>query len=282
MKRLHTAIRLYLDIIMTKEERFAIILDKLMQQESIPVANLSADLKVSLVTIRKDLTELESMGKLYRSHGKAILINPFAGNRSINEKERLASEEKMLIGQEAAKLITKDDSILLASGTTIHALARCIKPIHRLTVVSASLPASEILSQDEDIDVIQLGGRLRHSSVSVVGDYSDYMLKDCSFSKLFIGVDGIDFEFGITTTDMREATLNKMMMKAAHKTIVLADSSKFGKRGFARIAEMEDIDMIITDSRIKPVDIVQIEDLGIKLVIAPSKDLGDLNNETEK
>lgn len=94
------------------------------------------------------------------------------------------------------------------------------------------------------------------------------MLSEFSVSKLFLGVDGIDFEFGITTTDMREARLNKAMMESAQKTIVLADSSKFGKRGFAKIANLEDIDIIITDEHIKEADALRVEELGIKLIIA--------------
>ena len=107
---------------MTKEERHQLILDTLMKHESIQVSDLSSLLGVSTVTIRKDLTELEKGSKLYRSHGKAILINPYINNRSINEKERLFREEKKEIGKYAASLITKDDSIIIASGTTVLAL----------------------------------------------------------------------------------------------------------------------------------------------------------------
>ena len=203
----------------------------LLKKGTVQVTELAEALGVSSVTVRKDLTELEKSNKLYRSHGRAILLNPFANNRSVNEKEKLAPEQKNNIGREAAKLICADDSICIGSGTTVHALARNIVPMHRLTVVSASLQVSEILAQNENIDIIQLGGQLRHSSLSVVGKYSGMILRDCSFSKFFIGVDGIDFDFGFSTTDLRAAELNRLMMKAAQKTIVLADSSQFGRRG---------------------------------------------------
>lgn len=255
-------------IIKMKEKRHAIIIDTLLKQGSILVSDLVDKLNVSSVTIRKDLTELEKLGKLYRSHGKAILINPYINNRSVNDKEKIAPEAKRAIGHEAARLIDRDDSILLASGSTVHALARCIQPIHRLTVVSASLVASEILALNENIDIIQLGGMLRHSSLSVVGQYSEQVLQNFSFSKLYMGVDGIDFDYGITTTDMREAQLNRIMMSAAQKTIVLADSSKFGRRGFAKISNMEDIDIIITDSGISTQNVKAIEELGIDLIVA--------------
>ena len=115
---------------MTKEERHNAILEQLLKTDAILVSDLSDRLQVSSVTIRKDLTDLEKAGKLYRSHGKAIAINPFAGNRTVNEKEKLYPEEKYNIGMEAAKFIEPNDSIILASGTTIHAFAHCIKPGH--------------------------------------------------------------------------------------------------------------------------------------------------------
>ena len=256
---------------MTKEERHQLILDTLMKHETIQVSDLSSLLGVSTVTIRKDLTELEKGSKLYRSHGKAILINPYINNRSINEKERLFREEKKEIGKYAASLITKDDSIIIASGTTVLALARCIRPIHKLTVISASLQVSEILGVNEAVDIVQLGGTLRHSSLSAVGKYAESPLSEFSCSKLFLGVDGIDIDFGITTTDIREADLNKVMMHSAQKTIVLADSSKFRRRGFSKIANMDEIDLIITDSGISDKIVQRIEELGIELVVVEAK-----------
>ena len=120
---------------MTKEDRHNAILEQLFKADSVLVSDLAELLEVSSVTIRKDLTDLEKAGKLYRSHGKAIAINPFTSNRSVNEKEKLFPEEKYSIGTEAAKFITPNDSIIIASGTTIHAFAHCVKPVNKLTVV---------------------------------------------------------------------------------------------------------------------------------------------------
>lgn len=243
-------------------------MEALIKHGSVLVSDLVTMLNVSAVTVRKDLTELEKSDKLYRSHGKAVLINPYINNRSVNEKEKLAADEKHAIGREAARLITRDDSIAIASGTTVHALARNIQPIHKLTVVSASLAVSNILSQHENVDIIQLGGMMRHSSLSVVGDYAARFLVQCSFSKLYLGADGIDVDYGITTTEIREAALNRIMMDASQKTIVLADSSKFGRRGFAKIADIDAIDIVITDAGISPKVANRLEDLGIELIIA--------------
>lgn len=252
---------------MTKEERHQLILDALMRHESIPVSSLSMLLDVSAVTIRKDLTELEAANKLYRSHGKAVLINPYITSRSISQKLKLQRPEKEMIGSEAARLITRDDSIIIASGTTLLAFARCIVPDHRLTVISSSLAVSQLLGRNEAIDLVQLGGMLRRSSLSVVGKFAESALSEFSCSKLFIGVDGVDPDFGITTTDIREAELNRAMMRTAQKTIVLADSSKFRRRGFSKIANLAEVDTIITDSGIPHTTARSIEDMGIELKI---------------
>lgn len=253
---------------MTKEERYELILDRLMKYERVQVSELSELLDVSMVTIRKDLSELEKQGRLYRSHGHAIKTDPYINNRSVIEKEKLMPAQKMLIGARAAELITPDDSIIVASGTTIHAFARCIKPVHRLTAISACLRASEILGTMDNVDVIQLGGILRHSSLSVVGEFAKAPFFDCTCSKLFLGVDGIDPDYGITTTDIREAELNKVMMRAAQKVIVLADSSKFMRRGFSKIADINDVDLIITDEGIPDAIRLRLEERGIEIIIA--------------
>lgn len=253
-------------------ERYKYILDVLHQQGSASVVYLSEQLKVSPVTIRKDLTLLEEKKLLYRTHGSAILINPYINDRHVNEKEKLYTEEKRQIGICAAQLITPNDSILIASGTTIHAFAREIKVKEHLTVITAALNVTNVLAKSKDIDIIQLGGFVRNSSLSVVGSYAEKMLEDFSCSKLFIGVDGIDLDYGLTTTNVMEAQLNQMMMKASQKTIVLADSSKFGRRGFGKICDLDNIEQIITDSNIPPKILEALKEKGIEVTIANTPD----------
>lgn len=261
---------------MTKEERHLAILDMLMKNGAIPVTDLSDSLNVSSVTIRKDLTELEKKKKLYRNHGKAMLIDPYMRNRSIDEKEKLFIDEKRAIAKVASNIVNEKESIIIASGTSVSALARELKNKEQLTVISASMTVSEILSQNDKFDIIQLGGFLRHSSLTVVGKYAEMCLNDFACSKLFLGVDGIDFDFGMTTTNLMEAQLNRVMMKAAAKTIILADSSKFGKRGFSRICGFEDVDHIITDQNIPDKYAKHILDMGIQLSIASTTGISEV------
>src|SRR5690606_29885408 len=116
-------------------------------------------------------------------------------------------------------------------------------------------------------EILLLGGMLRKSSTSVMGPYAEQILKDFSCNKLFLGVDGIDLEFGLTTTNMMEAHLNRDMIKVSQKTIVLTDSTKFGKRGFGKICNIDEIDHIITDKGISEHMVKQLESLGVKVSI---------------
>lgn len=248
-------------------ERHQQIIDRLQKEGKVNVADLCTDMNVSSVTIRKDLKLLEDKGLLFRTHGGATLHNPYTIDRSVNEKEKIQSSEKMRIGATAARLLEPNDSILIASGTTVLALAKNIQPKGNLTVITSALNVALELIKHPDVEVIQLGGLLRKSSSSVTGPYAEGVLEDFSFSKLFLGVDGIDLEFGLTTTNVMEAHLNRQMIKVSQKTILLADSTKFGKRGFGKICGFEDIDQIITDKGVSDYVVRALEGMGIKVTI---------------
>jgi DeoR family transcriptional regulator of aga operon len=248
-------------------DRHEHILGKLKRQGNVEVLDLCNDLKVSSVTIRKDLKNLEDKHLLYRTHGGATLKNPYAADRPVNEKEKLNSDEKTGIGSFAASLIEKNDCIIIGSGTTVLAFAKCIEPIGNLTVITAALNVASALIHHPEVEILQLGGMLRKSSSSVAGSYAENILDDFSASKLFLGVDGIDLEFGLTTTNVAEAQLNRKMMRTAQKTIVLADSSKFGRRGYGKICALEDVEQIITDSGISEHTVEMLKGMGIEVTI---------------
>ena len=248
-------------------KRHQLILEKLHANNYVDVLDLCNEFNVSAVTIRKDLNLLEEKGLLFRTHGGASLENPYINERPVNEKEKIFVDEKVRIAEVAAKRIVENDSILIASGTTVQAFSKAIRPIGKLTVITASLNVAVELIKNKEIDVIQLGGYVRHSSSSVVGDFTSQVLDDVSCSKLFMGVDGIDLEHGLTTTDLEEAHLNKKMLKAVQKVIVLADSSKFGKKSFGKICGTDQIHEIITDAGVAPAIREELKEMGVIVTV---------------
>ncbi len=248
-------------------DRHQQILERLKKAGSVNVVDLCAELNVSSVTIRKDLQVLEDKNMLYRTHGGATLSNPYIADRPVNEKFGLQIAEKQKIGAYAAALIEKNDCILVASGTTVQYFAKNIHADGHLTVLTSALNVALELIHHPGIEVIQLGGIMRKTSSSVTGIYAEKALEDFSCSKLFLGVDGIDPEFGLTTSNMMEAQLNRKMIATAQKTIVLADSGKFGKRGFGKICGIEDIEQIITDSNVSEHTVEILRGMGIEVTI---------------
>lgn len=249
------------------ENRHKKILEILKKEKQVKVQDLSKALQTSMVTIRKDLKILEGKRLLFRNHGGASLESPYVDDRSVSEKEFINAAEKATIGLQASKMILNDQYIILASGTTVLAMAEFINPLKKLTVVTAALNVGMKLTKRDNIEVLQLGGYIRPLSYSVIGHYSEMILKETVCSKLFLGVDGLDIEYGLTTTNALEAHLNQQMIESAKEVIVLVDSTKFGKKSFGRICGIEQVDLIITDNKIDPDTVKKIRSLGIDLII---------------
>lgn len=250
-------------------QRHAYILKLLQSEESLKVADLSDMLNVSLVTIRKDLKILEDKSLLFRTHGFISKSDPYPNEVNVNEKEHFFKDEKIRIGNAAAQLVNTNNPILIASGTTVLHMARALNTSERnnLTIVTSAMNVAMVLRDKPNVEILQLGGIMRQSSTSVVGPYAESMLQGLAFSTLFMGVDGIEAGYGCSTSNVLEAKLNHEMIKVSQKTVVLTDSSKFGKKGFGRICGLSDIDQIITDQNIPTISAKKIEEAGIELTI---------------
>ena len=248
-------------------ERRKYILDSLNRHGFVRVADMAAEMNVTKATVRKDMEFLESRNLLYRTHGSASPVNPLVQDVSVHVKSAVNSEIKQKIAVEAAGLICPDDSVFIASGSTVYAFAERIRPVGHLNVVTPSLRVAMLMNESEETTVTVLGGVLYKKSLSVLGEEAARELDDCICSKVFFGVDGIDPEHGITTSTIDEAKLTRRMMHAASQVIVLADSSKFGRRGFGRICSMERIDCIVTDDGISEQYRRLIEEAGVDLII---------------
>lgn len=214
------------------------------------VSELSKMLNVSEVTIRKDLQYLEEKSVLIRTHGGAMKSDYLVKDLHFDDKGKKNEEQKRRIGERAAQLVKDGDSLILDAGTTVMQLAKGLHSKRNLNVLTPAINIALELIRNSDIQITVLGGILRTTSAAVVGSYAEMMLRDHFCSKLFLAADGFDPMFGITTTNALEAHLNRLMIDSAQTTILVIDSSKFGRRGLSRICSMEQIHTVITDSGI--------------------------------
>jgi DeoR/GlpR family transcriptional regulator of sugar metabolism len=252
---------------MFTEERRQQILQLLAKQNRVFVNDLCKAFDTTPVTIRKDLSVLEDEGQLKRVHGGAILHKALFPGMALTEKEKLHQSEKELIAEQAAKLVVEGDVIAIDSGSTTLQFAKRIKNIKNLTVITNGINiATELL--DSDADVILTSGFLDKKSSTLFGPLAENTLSGLTADKLFQGIDGIDLEVGLTTPNIQEAHLSQLMMKISSEHIVLADSSKFGRRSLGVVGRLNEIDKIIIDDKIEDEYVKKMEEEGVEVIIA--------------
>jgi DeoR family transcriptional regulator of aga operon len=167
----------------------------------------------------------------------------------------------------AAQLIQDNDTIIIDSGTTTIEVAKNLNHVKNLTVISNALNIAGQLVNYEDMKVILLGGILRNTSLSLIGSIAESSIKNFYCDKLFMGVDGIDSQYGVFTPNSEEAYLNRHMIENSKQVIVVTDSSKFKRKGFAFIAPITQIDIVVTDSGIPPEELKNLRNIGVTTII---------------
>jgi DeoR family transcriptional regulator of aga operon len=243
-------------------QRRAAILQALTQQGSVQVNELVEQLGVSAVTIRSDLSTLELQGLATRSHGGATLTRTPPTEHTIRQKDAINHDQKERIGARAARMVEPGDNIIIDSGTTTISLARHLREAQNVTVMTNGLNIAWELADAAGVDLILAGGLLRKQSLSIQGTQA------YSFDKLFLGVDGFDLQFGVTTHHEAEASLNHKMVERAKKIIVLTDASKFGRVSLHRIVQLNRIHTVVTDAGISNEYRDGLLEAGIELLIA--------------
>ncbi|HET8783573.1 MAG TPA: DeoR/GlpR family DNA-binding transcription regulator [Pyrinomonadaceae bacterium] len=252
----------------TTERRAQLILQQLLRSEKISVASLAKRLKVSPTTIRRDLADLEQRGLLRRSHGGAVpiqplLYEPFRHKSSFHEQEQQQGAQKRRIGLLAAELVSDGEILAIGAGTTTTQVARSVCLHKGLTVLTNAVNVAMELSQRDDMTVFVTGGSLSGDWFALVGNAAIQAASEMFVDKVFIGVDGIHVERGLTTNYPEQAAIHRAMMRQARQRIVVADNRKIGKIGTALIWPIEDIDVLITDEGASDEDIAPFVAKGI-------------------
>ena len=227
------------------------ILQHLTRVGEAAVPDLADLFGVSLMTIRRDLMILERDGKLTRTHGGAVLSRAGIVEFSFLEQGRQYAAEKQAIAREAAKWIEPEMSLSLDSGTTTLEVAKVLASIHPLTVLTSSLAIASVLYACEGIELVLLGGTVRHGSPDLTGWLTEENLREFHVDLAFVGADGVTCE-GAYTRHVDQTRVCQAMMTGADRTFLVADSSKFGRAAFTRFAALSEFDGAITDSKLSP------------------------------
>lgn len=252
---------------MLNEERRRAILEILNRDGRVLVLDLASHFETSQVTIRKDLETLHAHGLVHRTHGGALPAREGAlEDPTLREKEKLHHKEKLRIAAAAAAMVKEGQVIILDSGTTTTEIARALRKFRNLTIVTNAVNIAAELSGTA-VEVILTGGTLRKNSFSLVGPIAEETLHRLSADLLFLGVDGFDVQYGLSTPNLLEAKVNRVMVEIAKRKVVVCDASKFGRRSLSLIAPPSALDEVITDRRAPKADARALRKAGIELTL---------------
>ena len=254
------------------DERKQAILDRLTREKRVYVSDLSQEFEVSEVTIRKDLQELEARGELRRVHGGATgaAREKAAVESTLDELSQVHMEEKRAIAHAAYEYVCDGDALLLDASTTTGELAHLLRDGARknITVITTALQVARELAPCEHIQVIQIGGIIRRSLLTAMGPMATEALRGLHADKVFIGVNGIDPQVGLTTQNMLECEIKRHMIEAATQSFVLADASKMCCIALGVICPVNGVDYVLTDAGASPGIVKRLEECGVEVVVA--------------
>ena len=223
---------------MLKIDRHSYILNELKTKHLVRVSKLAHDMKVTEMTIRRDLQELEDYGHLTRIHGGAKL-------KPKNFYQEDNVEEKKQIARKVANLIKDNETIFIGPGSTTSYLAEFLQD-KNLNIVTNSLTVFEQFKDNPSCDLIFIGGRYRQKTKGFIGYFTQDALSKISVNKVFVGVNGIDLE-KVTISDEEEGRCNETILNNATERYVLADHSKFSTHAFYTFFQLKDLTAIISD-----------------------------------
>ena len=246
--------------------RQSAIVDILQKDEGVNVRQLADQLSVSQMTIRRDMAMLEEKGLLIRTHGGGL---PADKLRFLHRAfpHYSVTPQKVAIGKLAASQVQPRQTVMVDSGTTTLEVARNLPKDIDITVATTSIWVAQEL-YGSPFNLVLFGGFIREGFPSTYGPLTEAMLKNFHVDMLFVGCDGADSKDGFYTTDLRTTSLEQLIISISDCVVVVGESSKFSRKAFVRYATPDLIDTVVSDSGLSAADRKNLEDNGIKVLLA--------------
>ncbi|MGH8018339.1 MAG: DeoR/GlpR family DNA-binding transcription regulator [Opitutaceae bacterium] len=246
--------------------RQASIRERLAFQPGVAIPDLAREFGVSEMTVRRDLAALEEQSHIERTHGGAVLTKRMILEFSYRDRREQNRSAKQAIAAEARKLIRPGMRLMLDTGTTTLELASLLQDGEDLTVITPSLAVASELQHASGVEVILLGGVIRHGSPDLTGPVTEHCLELFSADIAFQGAEGIGADGAIYNIDLRLARVDKLMRSVARRSCVLADRSKIGVTALARSGSLADTHYFITDKGAPARTLRHFAKLGPKII----------------
>jgi len=233
------------------------------------IHSLTETLDVSIATMRRDLTDLEEEGLVVRTHGGVFPLSDRSTSHepTLDDKRRKMVAEKLAIGALAAKLVSPGETVIIDSGSTTWHVADQLKAIHPLTVASNDLRILWDLANTPGLTLIATSGVVRSHVFALLGAQTIEFLDGLNVNWTFLGADAIDPDRGITNVNIEEAAVKRAMIRAARKTAVVADHTKFGATTFSVVCDLNEVDFVLTDNGLGREMSDRVRETGVQLLV---------------
>ncbi len=241
------------------------ILNRLLIHGYVGVKELATELDVDISTVRRDLDALERAGQVQRTHGGARPASGLTVELPYMMKKTDHREAKAAIGRAAVAGVESGSTVVLDSGSTTYEVAVALRGHTDMTVITNDLRIAKYVAELPGFRLLVTGGELLGSVYTLVGDRAVDFLHDYSADWTFLGADAVDLEAGVTNTNTLEIPVKRAMITIARHPVVVADASKFGSRALAKVASLDEISSVVTDS---PPDGPYGRRLGDRLIVA--------------
>jgi len=251
-----------IDMSATFAERRKIILEVLAEDGSVSVSGLAKRLGVTVVTARADLAALEEEGLLMRTHGGAVP----AQHPKLMERMQAGKELKSDIAKAAAAMIEDGDTVIISAGTTTALIAKYLLGKRDVHIVTNNTLVLTYARMNPQLRVTLVGGEFRPEEEGIVGPMALQTIDQFHVSKAFIGIDGASVKQGFTAHFVESADLVRKMAEQVDQVVVLSNSAKFGKPGFARILPFDGIDALVTDNELTKEFEEKLSTAGVRIV----------------
>lgn len=257
-----------LQVAILPAERRRRIIEFLKANRSGKNEELAEALGVSVATVRRDLDFLASQGLVSRTHGGAVLPeNSTAFERLYSEKQLLCQEEKARIGAAAAAMVADGETVILDTGSTTFQVARHLAEHKNLTIITNDLLIASTLDFDPSTQLVLTGGVRRAGYSVLIGPVAEELLRGVRVNKSFLSADAVDLVHGISNATFPETATKRLIIEAAREVILVVDHTKFGGTALARVAGLDRVHHVITDSGVAPEVLQGLERLGLPVSV---------------
>lgn len=253
---------------MLVEERQRVILDRLRAKKTLTVEEAMELCDVSADTIRRDFRKLSEQNLARRTHGGILLQDEYAADSPLRERQVLHHDEKRRIGARAAEFVQHGETVAIDAGTTAIEIIPFLAELSDMTVLTYSLDVARAAVDSRSVNCIMLGGLIRDNTYSAVGPDTLSMLNRFQVTTLILAANGISLEHGLMTPNRMEAEVKRGLIHIAQRVILVADSSKIGRRALVSFSDFSKVDVLVTDKDADPDFIGALSELGVRVAVS--------------